>query len=427
MSTYSFNEFWKVFDNNVWVWIFITLILLLAGIVRISGGAVLSSRIWSGSKLLCLIKVLLEQGDPFPAILTKSLKFRFVIGSTLLAGLVLSNAYKSTNVYNIVKPRYIVPYQEVGEVMTEKFSIHVRVSNLDYYIDSMAYGRSYNFKPPLNGTYAKWIRLQTGTGLLDEIMAFLETFKSKVQFSYPENGIRDLEYNQTMQMIHAGKFHPIIQKNILETFKGLAPLKQIGYWGIQIAYNRKQRDRWSKAFNRYVFDKQHKFILKNLQECAERVAWVLPYYVAKHYSRILSSNSSYSHVGRKSFFPINFNFFMRGLISIHVVKRFLMAPTSGIIDWLQKSILWNHEGDTLTNLLPSKPSMKGNILIVFVIWSTGMIVSVCFYIFEMRKIIWRFCVKSVYYMLSVYHLGKQQICLFVPQFNNLLRPPPYNH
>ncbi len=325
-----FDEYWKVFDNNVWVWIIITLIFLIVGIVRRSGGNVFLARLWSGSKLLCLIKVLVEQGDPFPAILTKSFRFRFVIGATLLAGVVLSNAYKSTNVYNIVKPRYIVTYHEVGKVMRDNFSMHVRVSSLKYYIDSKVYFDRILFNKYLKikkETLIGWVRLQTGTGHQDEILAFVETFNSKVHFPYPRKGTGTLEYNQTIQMIHTGKFHPVIQKLIVETVKVLEPLKKIGYRGIPNAKNKKQRNRWSEAFNQYLQNRQQGVILRNLQECPESSAWLLPDYVAKHYFRILSSKKSYSHVGRRSFLPINLNFFMEGLVPIHIVKRFLTAPT----------------------------------------------------------------------------------------------------
>lgn len=77
----------------------------------------------------------MEQGDPFPAHLGKNEKLRYILVGTFLAGVVISNAFKSENVYKIVLPRAEISYNNIDELIEDSVIVYTRIQR--YY-----YGRS---------------------------------------------------------------------------------------------------------------------------------------------------------------------------------------------------------------------------------------------------------------------------------------------
>ncbi len=85
-------------------------------------------------KVTCLIKVLLEQGDPFPGRFINSEPFRFLICGTLLGGLILSNAFKSNNVYNIVLPKQSLKFSRLNELFQHGYTVYSKLTKIEYNI-----------------------------------------------------------------------------------------------------------------------------------------------------------------------------------------------------------------------------------------------------------------------------------------------------
>src|SRR3989442_4977211 len=54
-----------------------------------------------------------------------------MICTLLLAGLVISNAFKSENVYNIVTPRQQIAYRTTNELFADNFKVYSRLTKLD--------------------------------------------------------------------------------------------------------------------------------------------------------------------------------------------------------------------------------------------------------------------------------------------------------
>lgn len=61
--------------------------------------------ITEGKLELSLLKVILEQRNPFTDSFTTYDRAKLQLGMFLLAGIVVSNAYKNSNVYNMILPR----------------------------------------------------------------------------------------------------------------------------------------------------------------------------------------------------------------------------------------------------------------------------------------------------------------------------------
>lgn len=80
---------------------------------------------------LTFLKVILEQGDPFPASVGNVTKFLVIIGLLLLMGIILSNAYKNTNVYNMVVPKRPLVYKDLKDLLKDGFTIYTRSLGID--------------------------------------------------------------------------------------------------------------------------------------------------------------------------------------------------------------------------------------------------------------------------------------------------------
>lgn len=131
-----FSEFFAVFHKHIWLGLIITVLVTLICLKIVSKRANLINTL---GKLLYFVKIFLEQGDPFPPSLLNDKSFRYVITGALLAGVVISNAYKSTNVYNIVTPRKTIPYTHFEELKQDNFSVYSRIVEISYTLDTTDY------------------------------------------------------------------------------------------------------------------------------------------------------------------------------------------------------------------------------------------------------------------------------------------------
>ncbi len=347
--------------------------------------------------------MLVEQRDPFPESLTKSSKFRYIIAGTLLAGVVLSNAYKSTNVYNIVRPKYIVPYDRVDEILRDNLITYGRIIGLVYFFHH--FGDSEDWierftKLHLASQRSSPIFLQAETGEYAGVLAYLEAGKyDKTEAFYRMRDQININsaYNETMKVMKSDRSHSKFVQLVVNAFSVLDALSGIGLIVPRKILNEMHENKWISAFQRNVYDGQTKLIFDELKRCSEPSVWLLPDYLAKNYFKLLLNANSYSNVGFESFLPPTLHLFIRGLVPISIIKRIGMATNSVTLNWLQNLVSGRQFRIVQPNVLPSRPNMKGNILVVFVIWGSGICLAVLFYILELRNLIWQKCVKSFYF------------------------------
>ncbi|CAL8128381.1 unnamed protein product [Orchesella dallaii] len=104
MSGFAFVELFNVFHSTVWGFILLSNLLLASSSYLMSNFSPKSDSNTSRrletffSIVKQVIKPLLEQGDPFKSVLLVETRLRVSIGAYLLVGIVLSSAYKNTNV-----------------------------------------------------------------------------------------------------------------------------------------------------------------------------------------------------------------------------------------------------------------------------------------------------------------------------------------
>lgn len=81
-----------------------------------------------------------------------------MVGLLLLAGIVLSNAYKSENVRNMILPRKSLPYKFFEELVQGKVAIYTR--SRDFHIQSF-HSRIYDYGN-ITGTICTIVGTKTG-------------------------------------------------------------------------------------------------------------------------------------------------------------------------------------------------------------------------------------------------------------------------
>ncbi len=79
-----------------------------------------------------MVKILVEQGNPFPDSVANHLRVKSIVAAILLAGIVLSNAYKNSNVYNMIFPRPNIPYNFISELFDDNFTVYTQVGFVSF-------------------------------------------------------------------------------------------------------------------------------------------------------------------------------------------------------------------------------------------------------------------------------------------------------
>lgn len=120
MHKLAFKELTNAFSKHTWFALASTIISVSISI------KLLWPKTYLSTNLLSIIKVVLEQGDCIPEKIESNSKYRYLGFSLFLMGVVLSNAYKNTNLYNMVVPRKPILYSKFNELLRDNFQIFTR-------------------------------------------------------------------------------------------------------------------------------------------------------------------------------------------------------------------------------------------------------------------------------------------------------------
>lgn len=118
LDSLAFGELVSVFQWQVWHFLFATLIILLLFKLVITDSSKKKDFPHVFMDFLDYAKILVEQGGTFLERRNLSV-IRFVVGLHLLLHILISNGYRNTNVYNMVKPRVSIPYQTFNQLIED--------------------------------------------------------------------------------------------------------------------------------------------------------------------------------------------------------------------------------------------------------------------------------------------------------------------
>lgn len=135
-----FIEFVAVFEPLVWVSLFVTLSCFI----------IFLKLTWKTERLhlfINVIKLLLEQGDPFPPPFFRKSSCRIMFGTLGLSALVLSNGYKNDNVYRMITSRIPVTYDTLADLLQDGFKLYSRSGMMGVIFSYIEHPIKWKFSP----------------------------------------------------------------------------------------------------------------------------------------------------------------------------------------------------------------------------------------------------------------------------------------
>lgn len=356
LSTIPFYELTSVYDKAIWLSIVLTVIVAAFSI------RLLQQETKIQSNILSLLKMLLEQGGPFKNLVVNTRNLRFGIGILLLSGILLSNAYKNSNIYNMVIPRRPILYNYFHELLRDNFTIYSRSAK-----SFVLYLSHHPRPPPKLGrpcstfeNYTVACPTEVDTLVRSHQYLFRQTY-NKDDTIFAKTGI------ENVSRLHDG-VGTFIQK-FMERMDSYVKSNM-----------HKVRERIRKFTG--VQTIEQRLLIQSLGEC-RKTAVLLPGYICEKFENILVKKQRLPNVfiGKELYSDIAYMFILRGLhVPPRFVKRVHEISESGIWHW------WMHVlGRRKLNTVIAKveaASMTGNIIIIFVVWSIGIIISTLWLVIE---------------------------------------------
>lgn len=371
-TSIKFLEFINVFDRFIWVLIFTSIVIIALQVWSI----ISYPRYQIIAYFIHCAKVILEQGDPFPGKVEKSAKLRFVVGPFLIMGIVISNAYKNTNVYNMIIPREPVLLETFQELMTENFTVYTRTTLIEtIWVDSNIWyfcrGREIflqNFQ----------IKFCVHSFVSNEVGKLKQLIYGDYSFNvglFNQSERIDNELYTSSKIVSSGltafaKVHPIVNQK----FESLDNTNLSGQFDFGGELETLQ-------------DAEGVWLRESLKMC-KNVALILPEFYCRQLKRNLTAEASLPHlsVGAEVYSEFMWHTALYGFVPLHILHRFNGVGMAGIWNWWIQLFTYQHS-EIENTLSPIPVSIKGNVVMVFSVLLLGLGAAILCYFWEIRKVI----------------------------------------
>lgn len=366
VSSLAYQELINVYDP--WVWGCIAAMLMSVPLLTYTFTA------HTGSYKIAemsILKILVEQSDPFPQSISNNKSLQCLLGIILLMGIILSNGYKSTNVYNMVQHRAPKLYKYFDELIRDNFKIYSR--SLHIFLHSGKPQRGYK---EIDVHFDDAV-----VALLSETEAFLRERQHTELGS--EQKFRDFI-----------RVHPHVISKFEEVLADFV-MKELD-WRISAW----QADQLISQKYVELQKLEMKNLLLSINEC-QKSAVILPNYMCLQMQNALvkSRNGHLVFVGQESYSAMSYMFQLSGLVPPFVLRRIHWISESGIWEWWMR-LLGERRFESKVSVPVKAATMKGNIIIIFELWLSGTFFSVVCCILEFcrhdiitRSFIWQ-CAKN---------------------------------
>lgn len=369
MTSIAFQELTSVFDGKTWLCIIFVTIIFSIWVHYYRASETMLTQIIS------VFKMFLEQGGPFARSVLSMKNRRCMIGLLLLMGVVLSNAYKNSNIYNMVIPRRPILYKYFWELVRDKFIIFSRPSRI-MLTNIMTHNRSDFVK--INTKIAN-----IDTYLVSEVTSTLDNHEGIVVNPY------DLELKNSLSsaVINGTRMHT-------ESIK-----KFSRYLEIQ---NFTERTKWTKVLHETdeIFTKMRvgeTGKLFGIVEICQKTAVILP----DHICRKLYPKSQLPDIfiGQENYSEMDWMFYFGGLVPPHFIRGVHQIAESGVWTWWTKLLIGGNIKRPNVNYVKAA-NMQGNIIIIFILWGVGICLANLCYCLEcgkgvMLKVNWKFSTLEI--------------------------------
>lgn len=383
-TPYPFLELLKVYDTFVWCLIGFCVLFLPMGLWRVILSDTKKPKTWSS--ILWLVKVLLEQGDPFPAYMVKRSHIRVLMLGFLYSGIVLSNAYKSTNVYNMVVSRKPLLYETLEQLRMDNFSIFSRITSLELKLMNWWNLFIIENQHTIESVFNKTSKSTSN------VLA-----KSEISHAYSLGETKGNRRNQSIlgRLFVSSSVHPNSRMALENLVTAVLPIINI----------RLSERTWKFACDtlpsqiRKVFWRKEKYWVSNDLQLCNKTATVLPeHHCYKEADAAKRKGVEFVSVGKEVYGGHNIVFDVKNKGSHVLLQRLSHVKGSGIIEWLIKTVAQNKSYVNEHSLFwPVK--LAGNIQILFILLFAGMLAAMVIFVSEKRAAIvenmWILCVSQV--------------------------------
>lgn len=285
--------------------------------------------------------------------------------SVLLGGIILSNAYKNTNVYNMVVPRKPILYQRFDELQKDNFNVYSRSTEV---------------------AILPILRSKIENKVLE--MSFKNTTKSAQVITEMQKAVRNLQRvgkisgaaaiahsNLLKQGVSRTSLHP----HILPMFKDVS--KQAFH---RIPKRSRSRLMSSTIKNSYPRMKsmEELILLRAIEEC-RNTAIFLPDYECIQYRKILVKERKLKNIFivEESFSDVDCTFSLGGLVPPYVIRRIYGIAESGVWHWWIQVFARSTIDNSRETIPVQVANMSGSIIVIFALWACGILgTTLCFLI-----------------------------------------------
>lgn len=368
LTSLPLEELTRVFDK--WIWL---LILVSTTCVLISLWSQFDTGLECWSTWLATMKVLLEQGNPFQESLIKSKKMRWIIGLFLLMGIVLSSAYKNTNVHNMIAPRKPIPLEFFKELIQDNFSIFTRTNSLRISLQME------------EDEVPKWIKFMSmflnGTGPVDvlvrEEFAFLIISEIAAVVSNLVSAYREL-YPLIRNTKHAALGNmSLVLSQVSSKSNFVTPVSEemntlIESWHPYIdIYNMTTRNEALQEILKDFKEVESRILISELRRC-DKVAIVLPEHLCYTFMKHSKTGpkGSYLSVGKDAFRDVEWMFSLKGILPVGLPKRIKAVHEVGLWERWLLPVKEKRVPDLIFEATAAR--IDGNGILIFALWVIGL-------------------------------------------------------
>lgn len=394
----AFQELLTVYDKRIWI-IALVFIVILGNIWKylISHSSHKTTRTQHRSQIqlgYSLIKLLLEQGNPFPAgAYERDRKIQIILGTFMLAGIVLSNGYKNSNVYNMVSPRKPIRYNSFYDLISDNVSVYVTSRGI-----WGAWPGALDMRAWLGHNIS--VRVESP----QQVSYFEETLNRSILTAIPDlpdnskfkeiTGKANASYWESDKEIHQNMF----VRNNSRTQTGNVLIEWIQWFrgrfpGLNEFLESQDLYTWYFKLLASEYTKAEEFfLLRLLSKCNPKIAFVTHPNVAENFARYLTP--ARGNTGKETYFRRYFVFEMTGLITPPVLNRLAGLKESGLLKWWSNITEYISVSKLQRNLIRddlfasvkhgTKGScLQGNVVVIFCLLFGGILVAIFDFLAEL--------------------------------------------
>lgn len=305
-----------------------------------------------------LYKVFVEQSNPFLNSTIQNLRCQFICATLLLAGVIISNAYKNVNVYNMMQPRHPITYQTADQLLHDNFTLYTRLSYVMFYKNN-----PFNLKIPWISWRTQYFTPRT---MNDRISSRMLSKELTVKY--------DVDYT-------VDDFTDISNETSSENSKTVIPIQ-----AHRRAFEMLEKFMYQNSLRvqKTYTEWEEQQLFNDLSKCS-KTAIFLPEVVAMRYQKQFQTKGlRRPDIGAQIFQKPLTGVSFYGFIKMATRARIRAVEQAGILLKWEKLYNFDVNKEAPTNRIdPTAAELSGNVFIIFVLLGAGLSLSVNIFVTEL--------------------------------------------